>query len=130
MSKSRAFSVTMLIWALRALMAALFLFAAWLKLSGSPAMIEEFGKIGLGQGFRYFTALLEAAGAIVLLVPSVSVFAAALLMLIDAGALVAQLAVLHGDVIHCLVIGAVLAALIHLQRDSLAGRLVGRIDVP
>ena len=54
----------------------------------------------------------------------------ALLMLIDAGALVAQLAVLHGDVIHCLVIGAVLAALIHLQRDSLAGRLVGRIDVP
>ena len=74
--------------------------------------------------------VIEAAGAIVLLVPSVSVFAAALLMLIDAGALVAQLAVLHGDVIHCLVIGAVLAALIHLQRDSLAGRLVGRIDVP
>lgn len=130
MPKSRAFPVTTLIWALRALMAALFLFAAWLKLSGSPTMIEEFGQLGLGQGFRYFTALLEAAGAIVLLVPSVSVFAAALLMLIDAGALAAQLAVLHGDVIHCFVIGAVLAALIYLQRDSLAGRLVGRIDVP
>ena len=127
MSDARATRIPILVWALRALMAALFLFAAYLKLSGKPAMIEEFGKIGLGQGFRYFTGLLEALGALALLLPSASIFAAALLMLIDAGALLAQIAILHGDVIHCFVIGAILAALIYFQRDSLEGRLMGRM---
>jgi putative oxidoreductase len=110
---------TATLWILRILVAALFLFAAYAKLSGDKMMVEEFGKVGLGQWFRYFTAAMEVTGGITLLIPRVSAFGALILLCVDAGAFVAQLAVLHGDVIHTIVIGAALAALIYLQRDQL-----------
>jgi putative oxidoreductase len=112
-------SQTITLWILRILVAALFLFASFMKLSGQPMMIEEFGTIGLGQWFRYFTGALELAGAIAILVPSVSVFGAIVLLAVDAGALVAQIAILHGDWIHTIVIGAILGAVIYLQRHRL-----------
>jgi putative oxidoreductase len=105
------------LWILRILMAALFLFASYMKLSGNPMMVDEFNTIGLGQWFRYLTGVLELAGGIAILVPSVSVFAALVLLAVDAGAFVTQIAVLHGDWIHTVVIGAILASVIYLQRD-------------
>ena len=113
---------TVTLWILRILVAALFLFAAYAKLSGQKMMVEEFGTVGLGQWFRYFTAALEVTGGITLLIPRVSAFGALILLCVDAGAFVAQLAILHGDVIHTLIIGAALAALIYLQRDQLRRR--------
>jgi putative oxidoreductase len=110
---------TIALWSLRILMAALFLFAAVMKLSGQPMMVEEFNTIGLGQWFRLLTGALEAAGAIALLLPSVSVFGAILLLAVDAGAFVAQIAILHVDWIHVVVIGALLVTVIYLQRDQL-----------
>jgi putative oxidoreductase len=110
-------SMTIVLWILRILMAALFLFASYMKLSGNPMMVDEFNTIGLGQWFRYLTGVLELAGGIAILVPSVSVFAALVLLAVDAGAFVTQIAVLHGDWIHTVVIGAILASLIYLQRD-------------
>jgi putative oxidoreductase len=110
---------TIVLWSLRILMAALFLFAAVMKLSGQPMMVEEFNTIGLGQWFRLLTGALEAAGAIAILLPPVSVFGAMLLLAVDAGALVAQIAILHVDWIHVVVIGALLATVIYLQRDRL-----------
>jgi uncharacterized membrane protein YphA (DoxX/SURF4 family) len=110
---------TIVLWSLRILMAAMFLFAAVMKLSGQPMMVDEFNTIGLGQWFRLLTGALEAAGAIALLLPSVSVFGAILLLVVDAGAFVAQIAILHVDWIHTVVIGALLATLIYLQRDQL-----------
>jgi putative oxidoreductase len=115
--------VNIVIWVLRVLMAALFLFAAFGKLSGLPMMVQEFDAIGLGQWFRYFTGGIEVVGAVALLVPTVSAFAAVLLLLIDIGAFVAQLAVLHVDWIHPIVIGAILVALIYLQRATIQVRL-------
>jgi uncharacterized membrane protein YphA (DoxX/SURF4 family) len=113
---------TILLWVLRLLVAALFLFAAYAKLTGQPMMVEEFGEVGLGQWFRYFTGAMEVAGAVLLLVPRTSALGAIVLLLVDIGAFVAQLLILHGDVIHTLVIGAVLVALIYLQRDRLTRR--------
>jgi putative oxidoreductase len=110
-------SMTIVLWILRILMAALFLFASYMKLSGNPMMVDEFNTIGLGQWFRYLTGVLELAGGIAILVPSVSVFAALVLLAVDAGAFVTQIAVLHGDWIHTVVIGAILASVIYLQRD-------------
>jgi len=107
------------VWILRILMAALFLFASFMKLSGKPMMIEEFDTIGLGQWFRYFTGALELAGAIAILVPSVSAFGAIVLLAVDVGAFVTQIAILHGDWIHTIVIGAILTAAIYLQRHQL-----------
>jgi putative oxidoreductase len=56
-------------------------------------------------------------GGVAILVPSVSVFAVLVLLAVDVGAFVTQVAVLHGDWIHTVVIGAILGTLIHLQRD-------------
>jgi putative oxidoreductase len=115
-------SKTIILWILRILIAALFLFAAFMKLTGQPTMIEEFNTIGLGQWFRYLTGLLEVAGGIAILVPPVSVFGAILLLAVDAGAFVAQVAILHADWIHTIVIGAVLATVIYLQRHQIRDR--------
>jgi uncharacterized membrane protein YphA (DoxX/SURF4 family) len=111
---------TIVLWVLRILLAALFLFASFMKLSGNPDMVAEFDTIGLGQWFRKLTGLLEAIGGIGVLVPSVSVYAAILLLVVDAGAFVAQVAILHMDWIHTIVIGAVLGAVIYLQRHQLS----------
>jgi uncharacterized membrane protein YphA (DoxX/SURF4 family) len=112
-------SKIIVLWILRILMAALFLFAGFMKLIGKPSMIEDFNTIGLGQWFRYFTGVLEVAGGIAILVPSVSVFGAALLLAVDAGAFIAQVAILHEDWIHPIVIGALLGAVIYLQSHRL-----------
>ncbi|MBZ9936724.1 DoxX family protein [Mesorhizobium sp. BR1-1-16] len=111
--------MTIVIWVLCVLLAALFLMAAFMKLSGQPTMVEEFGVIGLGQWFRYLTGLLELIGSIALLVPAVSVLGAVLLLCIDIGAFITQAFVLHGDVVHTIVIAALLLVVIYLQRERL-----------
>ncbi|WP_024279062.1 DoxX family protein [Xanthobacter sp. 126] len=123
MSTAASAKINILIWVLRVLMAGLFLFAAFGKLSGQPMMVQEFDAIGLGQWFRYFTGAIEVVGAVALLVPAVSGFAAVLLLVVDIGAFVAQVAILHVDWIHTIVIGAILAALIYLQRANIKARL-------
>ena len=105
------------------LIAALFVFAAFAKLTSQPMMVAEFGMLPVGQWFRYFTGLLEIVGAIALLTPAVSGLGALLLLIVDVGAFFAQVLFLHGDWIHTIVIGAILAALVFLQRDSIRGRL-------
>lgn len=107
------------LWVLRALVAALFLLAGFMKLSGQPMMVEEFGVIGLGQWFRYLTGAVEVIGAIAVLVPAVSALGAALLLCVDIGAFIAQIAVIHQDWIHTIVIGAVIGFLIYLQRAQI-----------
>lgn len=110
---------TILLWVLRALAAAIFLSAAAMKLSGQQQMIDEFNTVGLGQWFRYLTGLLELVGGIAVLVPRFSPLGALLLLCVDAGAFVAQVAILHMDWIHTIVIGALLVAVIALQRNTL-----------
>lgn len=116
---------TIALWVLRVLAAGIFLSAAAMKLSSQPQMVDEFATIGLGQGFRYLTGLLELAGGIAVLVPRVSPLGALLLLAVDAGAFVAQVAILHMDWIHTIVIGALLVAVIALQRPALKA-LIGR----
>ena len=121
LSKPR--STNVVLWVLRVVVAALFLSAASMKLTSQPMMVQEFGMVGLGQWFLYFTGVLEVVGAVAILIPSVSVLGAVLVLAIDAGAFVAQVAAIHSDWIHTIVIGAVIAALIYLQRDALKARL-------
>jgi putative oxidoreductase len=107
------------IWVLRVLVGGLFLFAAFMKLSGRQMMIDEFDTVGLGQWFRYFTGLLELAGGILVLIPSWSVIGALIVLLVDIGAFFAQVFVIRMDFIHTVVIGAVILVLIYLQRGQL-----------
>ncbi len=84
------------LWTLSGLVALAFLGAGGAKLGGVPAMVEMFGKVGLGQWFRYFTGLLEVAGAIGLLIPRYAFYAAVLLGIVMVGAVIAEVAVI-GD---------------------------------
>lgn len=107
------------LWVLRALLAALFIVAAFMKFTGAPMIVAEFELVGLGQWFRYATGILEFAGAILLLVPAVSRVGATLLLMVDIGAFVAQLTRIHMDWVHTIVIGALLGLAIFLQRRTI-----------
>lgn len=109
---------TILLWVGRILMAALFIMSGTQKLMGSPMMITNFAKYGLGDWFRYFTGTCEIVGALLLLWPKTSFYGALLLLCVLIGAFVAQLTVLHGDVIHVLVFAAVVGALAWFQRPG------------
>jgi putative oxidoreductase len=116
-------NMTIVLWVLRVLMAALFLFAAFMKLSSNPMMVQEFATLPTGDWFRYVVGLLELVGAIAVLTPAVSGLGALLLLIVDIGAFFAQILFIHQDWIHPIVIGAILAALVYLQRDSIRERL-------
>ena len=82
-------------WLLSALLALVFLSVGSLKLMSRPVTIQEFAQVGLGQWFRYFTGILEVAGAIGLLIPALARWAAVLLATVMSGAVVAHLMRLH-----------------------------------
>jgi uncharacterized membrane protein YphA (DoxX/SURF4 family) len=97
------------LWVIKLVLALAFGAAAVMKLQATPKMVNEFDTIGLGQGFRTVTAVIEAAGAALLLIPRTAFIGALVLLGICAGALVAQLGPLHGDVVHVVVMGALVA---------------------
>jgi uncharacterized membrane protein YphA (DoxX/SURF4 family) len=107
-----------LIWVLRGFLALIFLAAGAAKLSGHPMMVAEFGKIGLGQGFRYVTGVTEVAGTALLLWPRSTFFGAIILLGVCTGAFVAQVGPLHGDLIHVFVLGFLAALAAWLSRPA------------
>ncbi len=106
-------------WLLKFLLAALFIFTGGAKLAGLPAMVDVFKRVGFGQWFRYFTALLELVGAGLLLWPSTMAFGALLLTTVSVGAFFAQLFFLHEDIIHTIVMTLILGAIVWTHRDQL-----------
>jgi putative oxidoreductase len=98
----------------------LFLASTLMKLTSQPMAIAEFDMIGIGQWFRYVTGLLELIGVILLMWPRFSIRGALWLLAIDIAAFFTQIFVLHMDWIHPIVIGALLVALIQLQRRTQA----------
>jgi putative oxidoreductase len=86
-----------LVWVLCALAALAFLAAGFAKLTGAPAMVATFEKIGVGQWFRYVTGLLEVTGAIALLIPRSSFYGAVLLAMVMVGAIISHLTILGGN---------------------------------
>jgi uncharacterized membrane protein YphA (DoxX/SURF4 family) len=107
------------LWTLRVLLAALFLMTASMKFLGGTDIVSEFNTIGLGQWFRLFTAVIEFVGAVLILWPAFSVYGALLLVCVCIGAFVTQLFVLHGDVIHTIIIGLFAGTAVYLQRAQL-----------
>ncbi|MDL2409811.1 DoxX family protein [Rhizobium calliandrae] len=110
---------TVAVIGLRVIVAALFAAAAFAKIAGLPQMVQEFDTIGLGQWFRYFTAVVELTGAGLTIWPSRSAYGAILLAGVCVGAFFAQLLALHADVIHTIILGAVVGGLAFLQRSQL-----------
>jgi putative oxidoreductase len=117
-AKSPAFNknVNIALWALQVLAAAAFLAAGIPKLAGAAQMVDVFQKVGIGQWFRYVTGSLEILGAIGLLIPRYTFYAASLLAIIMVGALVAVFAVLGGSPAPAAVLLLITAAIAYLRR--------------
>ena len=116
-AKGRGMSIAL--WVLKGLVALAFLAAGLAKLAGVPMLVEEFDKIGLGQGFRYVTGVVEIIGAIAILAPGYTLYGLAILGAVLVGAFIAQLGPLHGDVVHVLVLAALVALVAWLARPKL-----------
>ena len=84
-----------LIWTMRILLAAVFLFEGIDKFSERRLWLRIFDEIGFGQWFRYFTGVVEVSGALTLLIPKATLVAVGLLVSTMIGALL----------VHVLVIG-------------------------
>jgi putative oxidoreductase len=82
-------------WILAVFLTLLFTLVGGLKLIGAPAMVKEFAQIGLGQWFRFFTGILEVAGAAALLVPRFRFLATLLIATIMFCATLINIWVLH-----------------------------------
>jgi putative oxidoreductase len=95
---------TIALWGLRIIVALAFAAAALAKLLGQPMMVHEFGQLGLGQWFRFFTAGVELVSAGLMLNSRTSRLGALGLFGVCVGALVAQVGVLHGDLVHVFVL--------------------------
>jgi uncharacterized membrane protein YphA (DoxX/SURF4 family) len=98
---------TVVTWVLTVVLALAFLAAGLAKLTAAPMMVHEFSVFGLPLWFMYLTGTLELVSAIALLIPRTTGFAAALIVCIMLGALVAHLT--HGQ---AAMIGAPVALLI------------------
>lgn len=112
------------LWGLRIIVALAFVAAALAKLLGQPMMVHEFGQLGLGQWFRYVTAVVELVSAGLMLNPSTGRLGAVGLFGVCVGALVAQAGVLHGDLVHVFVLMAASGVLAWTGRGP--PRLVGQ----
>jgi putative oxidoreductase len=106
-------------WVVKIVLAAVFIGAAGLKLTSAQQMVDAFNQIGLGQWLRYFTGLTEGIAGILLLVPATTAYAAAYLTAVCVGAFIAQAVVLHGDVIHTIVLAVVLGLIAWNGRNQI-----------
>jgi uncharacterized membrane protein YphA (DoxX/SURF4 family) len=82
---------TIVLWVVSGLLAALFLFAGFGKVSGDPQVAEGFGRYGYSLGFAKFIGVCELAGGVGLLIPRLATLAAGGLAIIIAGAIFTHL---------------------------------------
>jgi uncharacterized membrane protein YphA (DoxX/SURF4 family) len=104
------------LWALQILTALAFLGAAGAKFAGVPQMVATFQKVGVGQWFRYVTALLELAGAFGLLIPRYTFYAAVLLATVMVGAVIAHLTVIGENPAPAIVLLAFTATIAYFRK--------------
>jgi uncharacterized membrane protein YphA (DoxX/SURF4 family) len=107
-------------WAIQLLLAIAFLAAASAKLASVPMMVAVFRQIGLGQGFRYVTAIVEIVGAIALLIPGFAALGGVWLGFTMFVAVLTHLLVLHSNPAGAVVLLGLCAGLVWLRRDQLA----------
>jgi uncharacterized membrane protein YphA (DoxX/SURF4 family) len=106
-------------WVLQVLLAAVFLAAAGAKLASVPMLVQVFDQIGVGQWFRFVTAIVEIAGAIALLVPGFAALGALWLGATMFFATLTHVAILHTSAAPAMVLLVLTLILAGLRRDQL-----------
>ena len=110
---------------LRVLLTLAFVGAGGAKLAGIPMMVETFETIGFGQGFRYFTGLVEIAGAALLWWPNRQAIGASVLGGTMVGAVLSHWFILGPSAVPAIVLGLLCAAVLYIHRDQISA-LLGR----
>ncbi len=106
--------------ALKILAGLAFLAAGLAKLAGAEMMVGTFDAVGVGQWFRYVTGAIEVGAAIVLFIPGIQAFGAALLTVTMVGATLAHIVVLGTDtMLPAIVLGLITAVITYAHRDQL-----------
>lgn len=88
-------AANILAWLLQVGLAAVFLMAGGSKLAGAATMVQMYDIIGFGQWFRYVTGIIEVTSAVLLLMPSMAFYGAALIVCTMIGATIAHFTALH-----------------------------------
>jgi uncharacterized membrane protein len=101
-------------WLLRIALAIIFVVVGFVKIPGSihPMWVRLFERIGFGQWFRYFTALVEIVGGMLMLVPSATLVSGLLLASAMVGALLVHIFVIGvgmQTVVVCLLLAGITA---------------------
>lgn len=118
--------VNIVLWALQALLAIMFVMAGASKLFGEQGMVEMFATIGIGQWFRYVVGALEIAGALGVLIPRLSGLAALGLGCLMVGATLTNLFVLDASPLLPLAL-LLVGALVAWGRWAQTGALLGSL---
>jgi putative oxidoreductase len=105
-------------WVLQILVAIAFLGAGSAKLGGAAPMVAVFAKVGIGQWFRFVTGTLEVGGAVGLLWPRTSFYAASVLAVVMVGAITAHLTVLGGNPTPPIILLVLSATIAYLRRPA------------
>ena len=82
-------------------------------------MVSLFGRIGVGQWFRYVTGAIELTAGIALLIPSAAIFGALLLIPTMIGAIIVNLLVVPASPVAPVVLLLLAAAVAWARRDQL-----------
>jgi uncharacterized membrane protein YphA (DoxX/SURF4 family) len=117
------------IWALQAVVAAVFFAAGTAKLAGVPFEVQSFAQIGLGQWFRIVTGMVQIVGALALVYPGLASIGGLWLGSNMFCAMIVCLAVLHTNPAPAIILALLNALIVYLRRDelsSLAGTVLGR----
>ena len=99
-------------WALRVLVALIFLYEGLDKFGTRRLWIRVFAEIGIGQWFRYATGLIEILGAGLLLVPKATLVAVPILLSVLAGAFLAHIFIIGVGIPHSVIVAVLFAALV------------------
>jgi len=95
-AERRARRIDAAVWILRVALASIFVIVGFVKIPGSihPMWVRLFERIGFGQWFRYFTALMEIVGGMLMIVPSATLVSGLLLASAMVGALLVHIFVI------------------------------------
>ena len=108
-----------LVWVFRSLASIGFLLASLGKLTSNPQVIQMFKNWGYPDRFYLIIGILELSGAILLLVPKVSKYAAIGLIIIMIGAFITHL--LHDpiqEILRPLIFTFFLGAILYISRTA------------
>ena len=111
-AERRARQIDAAVWIMRVALASIFIVVGFVKIPGSihPMWVRLFERIGFGQWFRYFTALVEIVGGMLMIVPSATMVSGLFLASTMVGALLVHISVI-GVGVQTVVVGTLLSGI-------------------